>query len=408
MIMNVVSTIRAKLDDDKRGGLPSWVYTNPEFLEIEKQELFRNTWQIACHVSDVPNVGDYYSFDIVGERALILRGKDNVVRAFHNVCRHRGSRVVVEQKGTCKSAIVCPFHGWSYNLDGTLRAVPQAKSLPKLDAVEHGLTPIDFEIWHGFVFVRFISGDQPSVDYMMAPHEDIISHYRMDHAKPYGATIAQKMPVNWKSVRDVDNEGYHVPVAHPALQDLYGNGYIDENVGFGITRSKGVFNDSRDRYWSVRNYKKFLPAMEHLPEASRKTWYYYGLFPNMVLMLYPDLVGFYQEFPLGVDKTIQRFSYYALGDNRRETKVSRYLAKRIDELTGVEDSQLIAWSFEALQSSGYKGLILSDLESGVRVYHDMLRQIVPVVALAQPPANGAMAETNRILRSTIPPLPWGR
>jgi phenylpropionate dioxygenase-like ring-hydroxylating dioxygenase large terminal subunit len=128
----------------------------------------------------------------------------------------------------------------------------------------------------------------------------------------------------------------------------------------------------------------------------------------MVFMLYPDLVGFYQEFPVGVDKTVQRFSYYALDDNRRETKASRYLAKRIDELTGMEDTQLIAWCFEALQSSGYKGLILSDLESGVRAYHDMLRQVVPVLGLAQPPANGAMAETNRILRAAIPTLPWGR
>ncbi len=406
--MDKALPLRPKLAADQRGGLPSWAYTNPEFLEIEKEELFRKTWQIACHVSDVPNVGDYYSFDIVGERALVMRGKDNVVRAFHNVCRHRGSRVVATERGTCKSAIVCPFHGWSYNLDGTLRAVPQAKSLPKLDPVEHGLPPIEFEIWHGFVFVRFIKGDQPSVAHMMAPHEDIITHYKMAEVKPYGKMSAQKMAVNWKAVRDVDNEGYHVPVAHPALQDLYGGGYIDENMGFGVSRSTGVFNDTRDRYWSVRNYKKSLPVMEHLPERQRKAWYYYGLFPNMVIMLYPDLVGFYQEFPTGIDSAIQRFSYYALPDERRETRASRYLAKRIDDVTGMEDTQLIAWSFEALQSSGFKGLILSDLESGVRYYHDMLRQVTPVVQSQQPPAGGTMADVNRNLRKAANPLSWGR
>lgn len=406
--MDMAVNVRARLDDDKRGGLPNWTYTNPEYLEIEKDELFRKSWQLACHVSDVPNIGDYCSFDLVGERALIVRGKDNVVRAFHNVCRHRGSRVVATERGTCKSAIVCPFHGWSYNLDGTLRAVPQAKSLPKLDAVEHGLPPVEFEIWHGFVFVRFVPGEQPSVAHMMAPHEEIIGPYRLAEMKPYGRMFSQKLAVNWKAVRDVDNEGYHVPVAHPALQDLYGNGYIDEYMGFGVTRSKGVFNDSRDRYWSVRNYKKFLPAMAHLPEANRKAWYYYGLFPNLVLMLYPDMAGFYQEFPLGVDRTVQRFAYYALDDGRRETKVSRYLALRIDAQTGMEDTQLIEWCFEALQSSGYKGLILSDLESGVRNYHDMLRQVVPVAGLEHPPSPGAMAETNRRLRSAIAPIPWGR
>ena len=399
---------RLKLADDMRGGLPPWAYTNPEFLEIEKQELFRKSWQLACHVSDVPNVGDYFSFDMVGERALIMRGKDNVVRAFHNVCRHRGSRVVATQRGTCKSAIVCPFHGWSYNLDGTLRAVPQAKSLPKLDPVQHGLPPIEFEIWHGFVFVRFLPGEQPPVAQMLAPHEDVISHYRLEDVRPYGKMSAQEMAVNWKSVRDVDNEGYHVPVAHPALQDLYGGGYVDENMGFGVTRSTGAFNDTRDRYWSVRNYKKSIPVMEHLPEKQRKIWYYYGMFPNMVIMLYPDLVGFYQEFPVAVDRTIQRFCYYALPDARRETKVSRYLAKRIDDVTGMEDTQLIAWSFEALQSSGYKGLILSDLESGVRFYHDILRRVAPVVQLDQPPAGGTMAAVNQKLRQGASPLPWGR
>jgi phenylpropionate dioxygenase-like ring-hydroxylating dioxygenase large terminal subunit len=127
----------------------------------------------------------------------------------------------------------------------------------------------------------------------------------------------------------------------------------------------------------------------------------------MVIMLYPDLVGFYQEYPTGIDGTIQRFSYYALPDARRETKVSRYLAKRIDDVTGMEDTQLIAWSFEALQSSGYRGLILSDLESGVRYYHDMLRQVMPVVQAEQPPNVGTMADVNRNLRKAAAPISWG-
>ena len=108
--------------------------------------MFRRHWQLACHVSDIPKDGDWTTFDIVSERALIVRDKDNVVRAFHNVCRHRGSRVVAGESGRCKSAMVCPFHGWSCNLDGTLRAVPKAKTFPKLDPVSHGLVPLDHEI----------------------------------------------------------------------------------------------------------------------------------------------------------------------------------------------------------------------------------------------------------------------
>ncbi|HKF60912.1 MAG TPA: Rieske 2Fe-2S domain-containing protein, partial [Dongiaceae bacterium] len=94
------------LGEDERGGLPWWVYFNPELLEIEKEELFRRCWQLVGHVSDIPEPGDYMTLDVVGERALAIRGKDGVVRCFHNVCRHRGSRVVKAERGHCQAAIV--------------------------------------------------------------------------------------------------------------------------------------------------------------------------------------------------------------------------------------------------------------------------------------------------------------
>src|SRR5262249_50045244 len=115
------------LGEGEPGGLPWWVYFNPELLEIAKEELVRRCLQLGGHVSDIPEPGDYMTVDVVGERALAIRGKDGVVRCFHNVCRHRGSRVVKAERGHCQAAIVCPFHGWSYNLDGKLRGVPKPR-----------------------------------------------------------------------------------------------------------------------------------------------------------------------------------------------------------------------------------------------------------------------------------------
>ena len=158
-------------DDWDRRGLPAWTYHSPAFLELEKEALFRCHWQIACHVSDVPDAGDYITLDVVGERALIVRGKDGVVRGFHNLCRHRGSRVVADDQGNCRNALVCPFHGWVYNLDGTLRGAARPRSFPELDRKEFGLMPLDLEIWMGFVFIRFRTGPQPSVAELMAPFE---------------------------------------------------------------------------------------------------------------------------------------------------------------------------------------------------------------------------------------------
>jgi phenylpropionate dioxygenase-like ring-hydroxylating dioxygenase large terminal subunit len=119
--------------DWDRGGLPAWTYQSEAMLELEKREIFYTHWQIAGHTSDVPRPGDYFTFDIGEERAVVVRGEDGLIRAFNNLCRHRGARVAPLGQGHCKNALVCPFHGWVYNLDGTLRGPARPKSFGELD-----------------------------------------------------------------------------------------------------------------------------------------------------------------------------------------------------------------------------------------------------------------------------------
>jgi phenylpropionate dioxygenase-like ring-hydroxylating dioxygenase large terminal subunit len=380
--------------DWDRSGLPAWAYTSEDVFELEKNVLFRRHWQVAGHISNVPNPGDYFCLDLVGERALIVRGKDGQIRAFHNVCRHRGSRVVADEHGTCGSALVCPFHGWSFNLDGTFRTAPAPRSFPKLDPVEHGLKPLQIEIWHGFIFIRFVESDQPSIAQLMARHEAEIAPYRVEDQVPVGHLWTETIDVNWKAVRDVDNEGYHVPMAHPALQDLYGKNYFDEPFCDGTSRSFAQFDEESARLWSVRHYQSILPVVEHLPESHRRAWLYIGLFPNAVLVFYPDSVGFYQEFPVSPGKTLQRACEYALPGESREMRLSRYLGNRINRDTVEEDIQLTKWTYEAAESSGYDGIILSDLEYGVKSFHDQLRRLMPVLGEKTMPAPGTLAAVN--------------
>ena len=185
-------------EDWDRRGLPGWSYHSEAFLDLERTHLFRSHWQIACHISDIPEPGAYQTFDAFGERALIIHGADGVVRAFHNICRHRGSRLVVNDSGRCKGALVCPFHGWVYNLDGTLRGPAQPKSFPKLDCRKFGLPGIACEVWNGFVFIRFAEGPQPSVHELMSSHAEEISHYQMETIVPTSGLYVQTSPVNWK------------------------------------------------------------------------------------------------------------------------------------------------------------------------------------------------------------------
>ena len=385
-------------NDWDRRGLPGWAYHSPALLELEK-DVFRNHWQIAGHISDVPDPGDYLTIDVVGERALIVRGKDGVVRGFHNICRHRGSRVVAENHGNCRNALVCPFHGWVYNLDGTLRGAARPRSFPDLDKTEFGLMPLDLEIWMGFIFIRFHPGPQASVAELMQPVEAEMAHYGVSDMVPAWGIWTQTSPVNWKSVRDVDNEGYHVAMAHPALQDLYGATYFDEPFVGGVSRSFATYNPHAGRRWSVRNYVNIAPEQPRLPAHLRKAWVYYGIFPNNVIAMTPESVQFYQEFPLSTGETVLRGAIYRYRDESREQAAARYLAFRIDRDTMAEDVQLSVWSNESMLSQSFAGFYLSDLEYGVRTHHDHLRDLIPVLGLESAPDEKDMANLNAALLS---------
>ena len=386
--------------DWDRSGLPGWAYFSQELFELECETLFKTHWQFVCHVNEAADIGAYVTFDVAGERALVIRGHDGILRAFHNLCRHRGSRIVPDVRGVCNKAMVCPYHGWAYNLDGGLRGIANRDTFPPMQADKWGLKPLEMEIWNGLVFIRFQAGPQPAVAEILARFDDEVAPYDLANMVPTDSnSMDDLLPVNWKSVRDVDNEGYHVRQAHPGLHQLYGNGYFDEPYANGTSRSVGTFNEAYGHRWSVRKYREILPEADNLPREQQRQWIYFGMFPNFVLGLYPDSVIYYQEVPQSAEQTVQRGMCYRRRDESREMKAARYLSGRIDRDTADEDQMLMVWSCEATKSSAYDGVIFSDLEYGVKTYHDHLRQLLPVMAQPVPPASGQMALLNDALLS---------
>lgn len=387
--------------DWDRSGLPGWTYFSEELHELEREEVFRKMWQLVCHANDVPETGDFMTLDIAGERGFVVRGSDGQVRAFHNLCRHRGSRVLAEEQGSCGSVITCPFHGWSYNLDGSLRGMAVRNSFPgDVDKAQFSLKPLEMEIWKGFVFVRFKPSEQASVAELLSGFDEETAHYNLEDIQPTGEEVwVDEMPVNWKSVRDVDNEGYHVKQAHPGLQDLYGGSYHDEVFSNGTSRSVGVFREGEAALWSVKAYRSILPEATWLPESHRKAWVYIGMFPNLVIGLYPDSITFYQELPVSSSRTIQRGAVYRFKDEDRQLKVARYLSGRIDRDTVEEDQMLTVWSCEGAKSSAYDEIYLSDLEYGLKSHHDQLRSLIPVMNCTEEPAIGSVAKINQSMKT---------
>ena len=192
----------------------------------------------------------------------------------------------------------------------------------------------------GFIFFRFRSGPQPSVAELLKPIEAEIAHYRVAEMVPSGASGPQKTPVNWKSVRDVDNEGYHVAMAHPALQDLYGATYFDEPFVNGVSRSFATYNPHAGRRWSVKNYVKIAPDPAHLPEKLQKAWLYYGIFPNMVIAVMPERCSSTRSSRCRRRRRCCAAPSTATRKKAASRRAARYLAYRIDRETMAEDVQL--------------------------------------------------------------------
>jgi phenylpropionate dioxygenase-like ring-hydroxylating dioxygenase large terminal subunit len=210
-----------------RQGLPAWTYNNAELTELEINSVFLKSWLWAGHISELAETGDYQCVEMANERALIIRGEDGVVRAFHNVCNHRASRVVPNDKGHCRNALVCPFHGWSYHLDGRLKNIPRAETFPAIDKSTLGLKPIECELWHGMIFIRFF-GSGPSIAETFKEAETEISLYKIEDMQPINEPWTMKFNCDWKSIVDIDSEGYHVPMGHKDYYDLVGRSYEDQ------------------------------------------------------------------------------------------------------------------------------------------------------------------------------------
>lgn len=373
--------------------LAPWTYYSTEFLKLEKNHLFKERWLLAGHISDIPHPQNYITFDAVGERALIIRNQDGKVRAFHNVCRHRGAKLLDSERGTCGRTLSCPFHGWTYCLDGELLSVPAVQTFEHLDLGQNGLVPLDLEIWMGFLFVRF-GGTGQSVADSLEPIKDLVAPYQLEKIEPIaGSRYRETRPYNWKVIHDIDNEGYHVPTGHPALQQLYGKTYEDSEMG-GVLIARAQINDNPGRIWSVRQYQKLLPQFDHLPEQNQRAWLYFNIFPSMVIGLYPESIEFYMTLPNTVDSSWYLGASYALPDDRREVNVARYLSARINKLTEKEDASFMRWMQLGMNSSAFPTPKLSSKEQNVRRFHKRIQSELPAARLANEPKSEDVQNIN--------------
>jgi phenylpropionate dioxygenase-like ring-hydroxylating dioxygenase large terminal subunit len=365
--------------------LPGWLYFDPEFFAAEKKIFLRAAPQVVCHESEISRPGEWRSLDYLGESVIVIRGDDGAVRAFLNLCRHRGSRLV-EGAGGCAKVLTCPYHAWSYGRDGRLAGVPHRKEYPGLRTDMLGLIPVAVENWHGFLFVTLERG-APSVAEMMAPYEDEVAPYRFEDLRVLGRVTLRPRPLNWKTIADNYSDHLHIPVGHAGLNRLFERNYRIEAQAH-VDRMEGDLVEKASANPSERAYQRFLPTVAQLPPTHQRKWLYYKLFPNVAFDIYPDQVDFMQFLPVSATETVIREISYALPDDRREMRAARYLNWRINRQVNAEDTALITRVQLGMQSSGYRPGPLGMSEVCLRSFAKKLRRLIPQARLERPPEPG--------------------
>ena len=368
--------------------LPAWVYNNAALNRLELERVLLPSWQIVCHINSIPKSGDYVSFDLGSESVVVLRDRDGTIRGFHNVCRHRGARLL-DNTGNCPGPITCPYHGWSYRQDGSLIGVPMRDSFPGLDRGEFSLKPVRTDTAFGFVFVA-LRGDPPPVSKVWGALAEELTAYRIEEMVPLGPITTDTWNVDWKIAIDNYLESYHVPIGHPGLNRMFTPDYEDQTAVASVARGVSWLREKESSVWSERMYQRLVGRIAtHLPEKERRSWRFYSALPNLGIDVFPDQMDFFQVLPSGPGKCVVRSALFGLPDMPPQMRALRFLSNRINTQVNNEDRWLCERVQRGLASSSYQPGPLSKLERWMLEFHQVLRERIPEVRLPSAPAHFA-------------------
>ena len=304
---------------EKAHGLPNECYLNNDYLEFEKEKIFKNNWTMIGVASSVPNPGDAKPFNLLGIPILIVRNKENEVKVFHNVCSHRGFKLV-DQECKLKNVIRCPYHSWSYDFNGKLTVTPHIGGLGKhevegFDKNNSNLKEIKSNIWMDLIFININSNAKPFEDFIK-PLEDRWSKFiskkdqkLIRHSTDNGY-FNMTVNSNWKFAIENYCESYHLPWIHPELNkvsNISDHYHIeDENLNFSGQGS----NKYSQQFDGNIKFKCFPNWPTQLSEKSE----YVSLYPNVMLGIHIDhFYAFWLE-PISNNQTKEHFELYYVGD----------------------------------------------------------------------------------------------
>jgi len=331
--------------------LPQSYFVSPEIFAREQAGIFSKRWLLVGHQSQLERSGDFFLATIMGESVIVTRDQKSQVRGFYNVCRHRGTRLKEDACGHA-TAIQCPYHAWTYGLDGRLVGAPHMDDVPGFDKADYPLHPVNLELWEGFIFVnvaeagpltsilspkrerrneqpaddearlrsettaRQRSGDFVSLERWFAPLKGKFSHWNMSILRP-AKRIEYDVRANWKLMFENYSECYHCPGVHPQLQKVspydsaendlaegpFLGGFMKINPGKSLSMSGNACALLIEHDHPPSPGYGAAGGQEHDKESTQRV-FYYSIFPNMLLSLHPEYVMVHQLWPQSPERTL--------------------------------------------------------------------------------------------------------
>ena len=342
--------------------LPAALYTDPKVFSAEQEKIFSRTWQVVGHISQVASPGDYFTAELAGEPLLCARGCDAKLRGFYNVCRHRAGPPA-EGCGSRK-LFRCGYHGWTYDLEGTLITATEIEGVKGFRAEDFALTPVRTEEWFNLVFVNLDPQAPPLLQTLdelpRQADKFVFSEMKLFERRTYD------MKCNWKTYVDNYLEGYHLPSVHPGLnRELDFNAYVVEPHS-GYVRQFSPIRGAQPGDTTPRRYQA---AHQDL------TTDYFWIFPNWMLNCYPDNVSLNMVLPLEPERTLAIFEWY-LPEKEHTSPAAKASVEFSDQIQ-IEDVGICEAVQKNLRSRSYsRGRFSVKQEKGVHAFHRMYADVM--------------------------------
>ena len=365
---NKMISINDHLDIENAWTIPARYYTTDDAYEFEKENIFAKSWVCVAHCSEVAEKNAYITRKLIGESLIIVRGRDDVLRGFYNVCPHRGNQLLSEEAGKAKNVITCPYHAWAFKLDGQLAHATNCENVNNFEADAMRLSGFHVVEHAGFIYVNLTVGEPqpieeqlPGLAAKMAEACSVIKDLKL------AARFVSNTPANWKTIVDNYTECYHCPTNH---------------VSFASSVDVNVYDHQLHDNWTVQIGKAKASESSFQFDESVVDPRFFGfwIWPCTMFNMPPggDFMTVIYEFPVSAGETLQHYDIYFL--NEELTEYQKDLIEWYRTVFRPEDLRLVESVQKGLQSRGYRGQgrIMTDRqrsgisEHGVAHFHQLL------------------------------------